>query len=308
MFEGISVTCFGASYLIVLVLELSRYFFRATARNVALIVFALAGWLAHLSFVIYRVTDQWETEVLVSSWESWCWIVSLLLATCYLLMLARHPKSNIGFYLLPLTLLVIIAGIFARELEPFSGAEARSVWHRIHGFSLLIGVFSVFLGFVGGLMYLIQSERLKHHTAAVNRVKSLSLESLHQLAERALIVSTFFVAAGLLSGVVLNIVRKPSGEVVIGWNEPVIWTSAVLFVWLIAVFGFVVLYRPARHGRKIAYLVVASFVFLIVEIAIAVSTDHGNSSSNEFHDYVSFRLQKSANIDCPATGSSESRL
>ena len=293
MFDGISVTCFAASYLVVMILDFTRFYFRATVRNILVIGFAIAGWMAHLSYLIYQVGSQWQSGVPVSSWESWCWVVSLILVSVYFYFLAKYPKANTGMYLMPVALVVIVVGIFAKQLEPFSQTDARSVWHNIHGVALLIGLIAVLLGFVAGLMYLVQSNRLKHHSANVGRVKSLSLESLHKIGERSLIASTIFLAIGLISGVVLNIIKQPNGQVVIGWSDPVILTSTVLLVWLIVVFCFVVVYRPARQGRKIAYLVLASFVFLVIEILIVVWSGHGRSSEqNTFRDLPSYVEQQ----------------
>ena len=202
MFDGISVTCFAASYLVVMILDFTRFYFRATVRNILVIGFAIAGWMAHLSYLVYQVGSQWQSGVPVSSWESWCWIISLILVSVYFYFLAKHPKANTGMYLMPVALVVIVAGIFAKQLEPFSQTDARGVWHNIHGIALLIGLIAVLLGFVAGLMYLVQSNRLKHHSANVGRVKTLSLESLHRIGERALIASTIFLAIGLISGVV----------------------------------------------------------------------------------------------------------
>jgi hypothetical protein len=55
----------------------------------------------------------------------------------------------------------------------------------------------------------------------------------------------------------------------------VVWSSAVLLLWLLASVAFQRLYRPARHGRKVAYLVLANFLFLVVELAIVLSVSHG---------------------------------
>ena len=299
MFDGISVTCFAASYLVVMFLDFTRFYFRATARNILMIGFAVAGWIAHLSYLIFQVGSQWQSGVLVSSWESWCWIVSLILVSVYFLFLARHPKTNIGMYLMPVALMVIVAGIFAAQLEPFSPTYARTVWHNIHGISLLIGLIAVLIGFIAGVMYLVQSSRLKQHNAIVGRVKTLALESLQNIGERALLVSAALLAGGLISGVVLNVVKQSDGQVVISWSDPIVWTSAVLLVWLVVVIGFVVFYTPARQGRKIAYLVVASFLFLIVEIIIAVWSGHGRSNQTEINNWEDDRPISATHVGVP---------
>jgi hypothetical protein len=48
----------------------------------------------------------------------------------------------------------------------------------------------------------------------------------------------------------------------------VIWTSSLLLAWLATAAIFGVVYRPARQGRKVAYLTVASFLFLVLALGL----------------------------------------
>jgi len=56
------------------------------------------------------------------------------------------------------------------------------------------------------------------------------------------------------------------------WNDPVIWSSGVLLAWQLAAAAFSVLYRPARQGRKVAYLTIASFVCLAIAMGVWLSS------------------------------------
>jgi hypothetical protein len=50
-----------------------------------------------------------------------------------------------------------------------------------------------------------------------------------------------------------------------------------LFGWLLAAAIFSAIYRPARSGRKVAYLTVTSFAVLAVSIGVSLSlpSEHG---------------------------------
>ena len=54
------------------------------------------------------------------------------------------------------------------------------------------------------------------------------------------------------------------------WNDPVIITSGILFVWLIAATVFEWTYKPAQQGKKVAYLTLASFVMLSLVMGLLV--------------------------------------
>ena len=51
----------------------------------------------------------------------------------------------------------------------------------------------------------------------------------------------------------------------------------VMFVWLLVAVSSGICYGPARHGRKVAYLTMASFVVLVIALAMGLllRTQHG---------------------------------
>jgi hypothetical protein len=123
-------------------------------------------------------------------------------------------------------------------------------------------------------MYLIQADRLKRKLPPPAGLKFPSLERLEHASSRALVVSTVFVAIGFLAGVVLNLSVRGQGE--ISWTDPVIGSSATMLVWLLAATVFNAAYKPARHGRKVAYLTIASFGFLAIALATLLFVDSGH--------------------------------
>ncbi len=62
-----------------------------------------------------------------------------------------------------------------------------------------------------------------------------------------------------------------------------IWSSALMLVWLVAAAAFNAVYRPARRGRKVAYLTIVSFLFLVVALAVLllVNTEHGGAKHRD---------------------------
>jgi hypothetical protein len=50
------------------------------------------------------------------------------------------------------------------------------------------------------------------------------------------------------------------------WTDPVVLSLAAMLVWLIAAEVFRLVYPAARRGRKVAYLTLASFVFLLIAL------------------------------------------
>ena len=140
-----------------------------------------------------------------------------------------------------------------------------------HGVMLLLGTVAVSLGFVAGLMYLVQSWRLKHHVPPQAGLKLPSLEWLQAVNKQSLVYSSCFIALGLVAGIVLNAIKARGQAPAVPWTDSVVISSAVLLVWLLAATLFEWLYKPAQQGRKVAYLTVASFLFLALVMAMLVA-------------------------------------
>lgn len=263
MISGITITCFAASYAVALALEISRLFFPARVRNIVMIGIAAAGMLAHTLFLVAhaRAEIAGGARLPLSSWHDFCLLAAWVLVGAYLGLALRKPQLSIGLFVLPLALGLIGVGWLLRDHAPFLPSEATSYWRIVHGAALLLGTAGVTLGFATGLMYLIQSYRLKHKMPPNPRFRLPSLEWLQRFNVEALFISTIALAIGLISGVVLNLIERGQAGG-ISWTDPVVVSSGVLFLWLLAVITFEWAYKPARAGRKVAYLTVASFVFL----------------------------------------------
>lgn len=262
---GVQVFCFAASYTVTLALEVTRLFFRASMRMVVATGFATAGLLAHTLYLFSeaRRASGTEGEPPLSSWHHWCLLAAWVLVATYLAMAVTRPRNALGLFILPLVFVLIgVAWWFPSLRSPFPRTQAFHYWSIVHGVALLLGTVVVMLGFVAGLMYLVQSYRLKHKLAPRQGLQLPSLEWLQRMNEDSFVLSSCLLAAGLVSGVVMNMIRHAQDAPALPWTDPVMWTSGALFLWLVAASVFNLVYKPARQGRKVAYLTVASFIFL----------------------------------------------
>jgi len=275
MISGITITCFAACYAVSLALEISRLLFQAVLRNVAMLGFAAAGWLAHTLFLIAQARAELSggMKLPLSSWHDFCLLAAWVLVGAYLGLTLRKPQLAVGVFVLPLVLGLIGVGWLLRDAATFSEPQAMSVWRMIHGLALLLGTAGVTLGFATGVMHLIQSYRLKHKLPPNPRFKLPSLEWLQRFNRESLFISTGALAIGLISGVALNLIQRRAASG-LSWTNPVVLSSGVLFAWLLAVLIFEWFYKPAREGRKVAYLTVASFVFLSLVLYFVLFFQH----------------------------------
>ncbi len=283
MLSNVHIFCFAASYAVALILEISRLFFRAPVRIIVTMGFSAAGLLAHTIFVVMRATPNPEQPPPLSSWFDWLLLVAWGVAVMYLGTMLRRPQAAIGIFTLPVVLLLIgVASLFSR-VDPFPRDQALYVWGMVHGIALLLGAVAVMIGMVAGTMYLVQSYRLKHKLPPRQGLRLPSLEWLQGVNRQSLVASSCLLAAGLLAGVALNLVQQP---VSMPWTDPVVWTSGGLFLWLVVVVLFESLYKPAQQGRKVAYLTLASFVFLglVLGIVLFGPSEHATSGLLKWGD------------------------
>ena len=274
MLDGISIVCFAASYAVAFCLEVSRLFFRVSLRTAIMVGFMIAGLIAH-SVYLGREAQSGFGGAPLSSWYHGCLILAWLLAVIFVAISLRAAPTSIGLIFLPTILaLIAVAQIFPRT--PQLGREASyRLWSQSHGIALLMGTAAVVCGFVGGLLYLLQSHRLKNKIVVTRGLRLPSLERLQRISENSLVVSCWLLLIGLLSGIVLNWIDGDDAKLT--WTDPVVWPSAVLLIWLIVALSFNAMYRPAREGHKVAYLTFASFVFLglVLAIILLVPSSHG---------------------------------
>jgi ABC-type transport system involved in cytochrome c biogenesis permease subunit len=273
LISGISLTCFAASYGVAWALDVLKLFSRSGLRQILTLGFVLAGFLAHTLYLGYRAVE-FAASPLSSSFD-WCLVAAWLLMGAYLYLSYYYPRAALGLYMLPLVLGLVAAAAFA-DPTPFEPGPASRAWGAIHGIFLLLGTVAVMVGFVAGLMYLVQAHRLKRKLPPMPGFRLPSLEWLEKVNSRVIILSALMVAIGFIAGMILNIIDRGQASE-LPWSDPVIWSSALMFLWLVAAAVFNAAYRPARRGRKVAYLTVVSFLFLVVALGVLllVDTQHG---------------------------------
>lgn len=275
LFTRVTISCFGLSYAIAWLLEMARLFFRVPLRAAISNALVGAGLFAHTLFLIFQARVDLSRGTALASWHDWCLIAAWLLVVGSLYVGVRFPKIAHAPFLLPIVLALIGLAGRLRDLPPFSPQGARSIWSTVHGLSLLVGTVTVSMGFLAGLMYLIHSAQLKSRKASRLRLPLPSLERLQSVSEQSLVISTALLAVGLLSGILVNLMAQRRESPAVQWSDPVVWTSGVLLTWLAGSLIFQALYRPARHGRKVAYLVVSTFLFLVLELGLVLAVSHG---------------------------------
>jgi len=241
------------------------------------LIAATALGLAIQGVYLYRTAIG--TNALPISTADWLLLVTWVLAIVYLATLFYLPRTPTGLALLPIVLGLILGSRFA-STAPLAGDESSAWLGMFHGIAMLFGVVTVSIGFIAGIMYLLQSYALKHSRSVANRLRLPSLEWLERVNSRTLGISAVLIAFGFASGLVMSLGAHRSEAKYELWRDPVVLSLAAMLLWLIAAEVFRLVYPAARRGRKVAYLTLASFVFLVVAIVAFALLDNVHGGPN----------------------------
>jgi ABC-type uncharacterized transport system permease subunit len=181
-----------------------------------------------------------------------------------------------GLFVLPLLLALVGVATLA-DRTPLAVGGTPRFWSIVHAVLLLVGTVTVSVGFLAGLMYLVQSRRLKQKRPPATGFRLPSLEWLETVNSRSLGSSAWFMTAGFLSGLLLSWSKhRQQGDYEL-WRDPVVISLGAMLGWLVVAEVFRLMYPAARRGRKVAYLTLATFVFLVFTLFAVTRLDsvHG---------------------------------
>jgi ABC-type uncharacterized transport system permease subunit len=273
MLSHVQIFCFLASYTVALALEVSRLWFRSGIRGMVLLGFVVAGWIAHTAFLYNSAIEAAESPL--SNNRDWLLLAAWVMVMLYFYLACYHAAMHFGVFLLPLVLGLIGAAHFA-DSRPFPREPAAQIWIVIHGTSILLATVTVLFGFAAGMMYLEQADRLKRKRPPFLKLRLPSLEWLQTVNSRTMLASMLLVGIAVASGIVLNLLKQSPGVL---WKDPVVWVTLTMFGWLLLHVIIGAFYRPIRQGRKVAYLTLVSFVFLVLAlVGMFASTKHGGGA------------------------------
>jgi len=274
--ERLTILCFGGTYGLALLAELARFLVRGAARWYVTVGLTALGWVVQTVYLVNlaRVDQRLPITTVFESLVALSWIFAAI--ALYLMARAAKPVA-VGVFVLPVVLALIV---FAALLPPSRRVEwggSTVFWGSVHGVFLLLGAVSTCVAFVAGLMYLVQSNRLKHKRPPRFGVTLPSLEQSERVNRGAITVAFPLLTFGLLIGVALSLARAGAGGMAIRWTDPKVLSG--LAMWL----AFAVLlharYRPSWRGRSVVWLTFLAFAFLVfawvgVEV-LGLPTAHG---------------------------------
>lgn len=258
----VTVFCFLASYLVAFGLELLRLLGRSKFSRFVMIGFGFAGLTAHTMYLFAR-SQQTQLPPLLSSTHDWMLVLAWLLVLMYLFFTTFDSELALGVFVLPLVLALISATYFMNQ-SPNELLNAQRGLKMLHAVFLVFGMGGVALGFVTGMMYLVQHRRLKTRHRGHTGWKMPSLERLAQFNRWSVMASFPLLTLGMATGVQLGIMSQKANEPV-SFADPVVISSGVAWLLLCCLFVWMLTHRRPS-GRQVAWLTICAFGFLLLTL------------------------------------------
>src|SRR3954451_19939644 len=218
--DRVSVLCFGGTYGLALASELARFVVRGAARWYLTVALTVLAWLVQTAYLVNLAWAQRKVPV-TTAFES-LMVLSWIFALIGLYLMVRSPKPMaVGLFVLPMVLALVVAGRLApRRADWENWGSSTAFWGTVHGVFLLAGAVMTCVAFAAGLMYLVQSNRLKHKRPPRFGFALPSLEQSERLNRGAITVAFPLLTFGLLIGVVLSLASPGrSGGMRLSWTD-----------------------------------------------------------------------------------------
>jgi hypothetical protein len=271
-----SLTCFLASYALATALEATRLVRPMPVNRWAAWLAAAAGFVAQTVYLISR-SRAVDLPPLLASTHDWLLVAAWLTVPVYLLISLLHKDVPVGLFILPATLLFVVASNFvSHEANP--DLDSLHAWKMAHASFLVLGIAGVVIAAGFSVMYLVQYSRLRHRTGEYEGLKLFSLEWIARLNWWCVVVSVPLLSLGMATGALLTWLSQKTSQPISLWNWSFL-VSGLSWLVLVALFGWLLASRRPT-GRIVAWRTLLAGGFLLatfVTLGIVSGGMHGMS-------------------------------
>ena len=247
------------------------YFVNPEKRSVA----SLALWSAFLGFVLHFIyfVLRWSESgrIPVTNFFEAINALGMGIILVFLVMELRYRIPELGTFILPLVLVLMTpAAIVSGRIEGLNPI-LRSAWLGVHTSLAVLGDAAFAFAFIVSVMYLLQERQLKHkHLGAIfHRLPPLDV--MDTIGYRALSIGWPLYTLGMVTG---SIWAESAWGSYWSWDPKETWSLIVWVVYLVLLHLRTIGWR----GRKMAYLSVAGFVFVLISFYVVSRTGTGRHS------------------------------
>lgn len=233
----------------------------------------IALWLTAAAFLLHAAyfSLRWveSGRVPITGFFEAINFLGMGIVLVFLIMEFRFKIPTLGSFMLPLVIVLILpAAVMSGKIEELKPI-LKSGWLGIHTSLAVLGDAAFAFAFIVSIMYLIQERQLKAKRLGALFHRMPPLDVMDMISARALPIGWVLFTFGMVTGAIW---AESAWGSYWSWEEPKeMWS---LFTWLI----YLVLLHLRTigwRGRKMAYLAIAGFVFVLVSFFVISRTGAG---------------------------------
>lgn len=229
----------------------------------------LSGFLLHIAYFILRWTES--GRVPMTSFFEAANFLGMGIVLVFLIMEFRFKIPALGSFMLPLVIILMAPALILSgditEVDPV----LKSGWLGVHTSFAVLGDAAFAFAFIVSIMYLIQERQLKakHLGAIFHRLPSLDI--MDTLGYKALTLGWPLFTLGMLTG---SIWANSAWGTYWSWDPKETWS---LITWVIYL-ALLHLRTIGWRGRKMAFLSIIGFIFVLVSFFVVSRIEMGKHS------------------------------
>lgn len=227
-----------------------------------LVALACSGALA---LGLWRWKEQASWQPLSTHQDAFL-LMDAIFAGVLLCLQIRPRLYGVSLFATPLLALLFIWALCPTVVAtPFHGQQGANAWLAIHLFTVFGSLAFAAAAAVAGGMYLFVQRRLKDRANLGRALNLVSLETLEDALSRLATIGFALFAAGLGTGVVLQIHH----HVGTGWFSAKVLLAVLAFL----MYGLLVNVRHATafRGRRAAWISIAGLAVMMAAYGLALS-------------------------------------
>jgi cytochrome c-type biogenesis protein CcsB len=227
------------------------------------------GFLLHIAYFLLRWTES--GRIPITSFFEAANFLGMGIVLVFLIMEFRFKIATLGSFMLPLVIVLMAPALILsgdiKEINPV----LKSGWLGVHTSLAVLGDAAFAFAFIVSIMYLIQERQLKskHLGAIFHRLPSLDI--MDTLGYKALTFGWPLYTLGMLTG---SIWANSAWGTYWSWDPKETWS---LITWVIYL-ALLHLRTIGWRGRKMAFLSIIGFVFVLLSFFVVSRIEMGKHS------------------------------
>jgi cytochrome c-type biogenesis protein CcsB len=225
-----------------------------------------AGFLCHLAYFALRWSES--GRIPITGFFEAANFLGMGIILVFLIMEFRFKIAALGSFMLPLVVILMMPVLVLSGDITVLNPVLKSGWLGVHTSLAVLGDAAFAFAFIISIMYLVQERQLKskHLGAIFHRLPSLDI--MDTLSYKALTLGWPLFTLGMITG---SIWANSAWGTYWSWDPKETWSLITWVIYLVLLHLRTIGWR----GRKMAYLSIIGFVFVMVSFFVVSRVNIG---------------------------------